>query len=114
MSDNTFEGLLQLLELNASHNQLRHISPDVFNTMVSLHTLDLSHNQMSSLDNKTHSIFGPLLSLDRLNLSTNRISLIRDRSFPHSPWIPYKLRHLGTYTVSTVEQFSQSCRSEYY
>lgn len=99
MSDNTFEGLLQLLSLSMRSNQLGAISPDAFNTMVSLQSLDLSHNRISSLDNGTHSIFEPLLSLDRLNLSRNQISLIKDRSFPHSPWVPYKLRHLGMLLV---------------
>ncbi|OTF71921.1 leucine-rich transmembrane protein [Euroglyphus maynei] len=94
ISENAFDGLLQLLSLNISHNQLAGLTPDVFNTLVSLRTLDLSYNHLNSLDNGTHSIFGPLLSMETLNLSHNHISIIKDRSFPYSPWIPNKLRHL--------------------
>lgn len=94
ISENSFEGLLQLLALNMSHNELNQLTPDVFNTLVSLRTLDLSYNQINNLDNGTHSLFDQLLSLERLNISHNQISIIKDRSFPYSPWIPYKLRHL--------------------
>ncbi|KPM09205.1 leucine-rich transmembrane protein 2, partial [Sarcoptes scabiei] len=94
IKENAFEGLLQLLRLNMSHNRIEQLHPDSFNTLVSLRSLDLSHNQIIQLDNTTHSIFGHLLSIDELDLSNNRISLIKDQSFPYSPWIPYKLRKL--------------------
>lgn len=91
VSDKAFEGLLQLLQLNLSSNGIDHIPPGAFHGLVSLRTLDLSHNMMDKLDNKTHSIFEDCLSLERVNLSHNQISFISSKSFPESPWIPYRL-----------------------
>lgn len=36
-----------------------------------------------------------LLSLENLNLAGNRISFITKKSFPSSPWVPYKLKHVN-------------------
>jgi Leucine-rich repeat (LRR) protein len=89
-----FEGLLQLLRLNLSNNQIESIPPEAFKGLVSLRFLDLSVNKLSSLQNRTHGVLEDLLSLEKLNLSYNRLSFIRDKTFPRSPYIPYKLREI--------------------
>jgi len=91
ISDRAFEGLLQLLRLNLSSNVIEFIPPGAFHGLVSLRTLDLSFNLLERLDNKTHSLLEDCLSLERLNLSHNSISALTGKTFPESPWIPYRL-----------------------
>lgn len=86
-----FDGMLQLLRLNMSHNRIEKLAPEVFKGCVSLQSLDLSYNQLTALENKTHGVLEDLLSLERINLSHNSLSFINDRTFPKSPYIPYKL-----------------------
>ncbi len=62
--------------LNLSHNKLRHISPHAFHE-VTLHHLDLSYNQLSTLYS-----FGTL-KLSMLVLSHNKIHTIMDDAFMH-------------------------------
>ncbi|KAG8231119.1 hypothetical protein J437_LFUL010445 [Ladona fulva] len=89
-----FDGLLQLLHLDLSMNNIRALRNDVFQGLVSLNSLDLSYNQIEKLDNKTNSLLEDCLSLERLNLSHNRISFITRRTFPSSPYVPYRLRSI--------------------
>lgn len=90
--------------------------------------LDLSHNMLEKLDNKTHSLIEDCLSLEKVSwgsrrvaspdvafwsavqitvwkwelnsrlmfmfqlvLNHNQMSSIGDKTFPESPWIPYRL-----------------------
>ena len=92
ISPKAFEGLLQLLHLNLSFNSINFIPPGAFhgiNTqlnsyfqvgfglyvldpfvvssgLVSLRVLDLSHNSLERLDNKTHTLLEDCLSLERV------------------------------------------------
>lgn len=84
-----------------------------FAGLVSLRTLDLSHNKIEKLDNKTNSLLEDCLSLEtvsrikpavilvchwcgqfQLNLSHNRISFITRKTFPSNPYFPYKLKEV--------------------
>ena len=69
-SKRAFEGLLQLLNLNLSSNALRTIPTDAFIGLPSLRKLDLSHNFLSKLDNKTHGVLDDLLSLEDVSNGT--------------------------------------------
>ena len=91
---NTFGGLLQLQTLLLDSNRLRDLHPEAFNGLVSLTHLSLANNSLSSLANHTHSALDPLLSIHTLNLSYNQLTFIRAGTFPRSPYIPYKLRIL--------------------
>ena len=65
--------------------------------------LDLSHNNLQQLDNKTHSLLGDCLSLEKVNLSYNQISFISSKTFPESPWIPYRLAEIDlSYNIMPV------------
>uniref|UniRef100_A0A2L2YLK1 Insulin-like growth factor-binding protein complex acid labile subunit n=1 Tax=Parasteatoda tepidariorum TaxID=114398 RepID=A0A2L2YLK1_PARTP len=94
VSSYAFEGMLQLISLNMSYNNISSIPPSAFTKLVSLQKLDISHNRVSSLENKTNGILEDLLSLEVFNASYNHLSFISDRSFPKSPWIPYKIKHI--------------------
>lgn len=86
-----FEGLLQLINLTLSRNQIAAVTSEAFKGLVSLQLLDMSHNRLTRLENKTNSFLEDLLSLESLSLSYNRLSFITHKTFPSSPWIPYKL-----------------------
>ncbi|XP_063228922.1 chaoptin [Bacillus rossius redtenbacheri] len=94
ISTRAFEGLLQLLTLNLTGNNLFSIPNGAFQGLVSLRTLDLSYNKLEKLDNKTNSLLEDCLSLENVNLSHNRISFVTRKTFPSSPWIPYRLRQV--------------------
>ncbi|GIY61161.1 protein artichoke [Caerostris darwini] len=91
---NTFEGMLQLIKLNMSFNNISYIPPSTFQGLVSLRNLDISHNKISSLENKTNGILEDCLSLNIFNVSHNQMSFISERSFPKSPYIPYRITHI--------------------
>jgi hypothetical protein len=96
-----FDGLLQLITLNMSHNRIGpKLTNNVFHGLVSLQRLDLSHNEVIHLtessgrnqhSNPSPTPFEPLLSVSYIDLSYNHISFLNDLSFPKSEWIPYKL-----------------------
>lgn len=65
-SSSAFDGLLQLLKLDLSMNQIQHIPSDAFTGLVSLRTMDLSYNQLKRLDNKTNGVLDDCLSLERV------------------------------------------------
>ncbi|XP_063905507.1 protein artichoke isoform X1 [Zophobas morio] len=94
VSARAFDGLLQLIVLNMTHNNITYIPNAGLQGLVALQTLDLSHNKIEKLDNKTHGLFDDCLSLERLDLSHNKISFITRKTFPSSPYIPYKLREI--------------------
>ena len=94
ISVKAFSGLLQLLKLNLSENQITKLKPGAFESLVSLSVLDLSKNKIPVLENNTNGILEDLLSLEYLNISHNHISFIRPTTFPKSPYIPYKLKHV--------------------
>jgi Leucine-rich repeat (LRR) protein len=91
VSARAFDGLLQLIVLNMTNNNISRIPNGGLHGLVALQSLDLSHNKIEKLDNKTHGLFDDCLSLERLNLSHNRISFITRKTFPSSPYVPYKL-----------------------
>lgn len=94
ISNRAFEGLLQLLTLNLTANNITYIPNGAFQGLVSLRTLDLSHNHLEKLDNKTHGLLDDCLSLERVNLSHNKMSFITRKTFPSSPWVPYRLKEV--------------------
>ncbi|EDW72313.2 uncharacterized protein Dwil_GK20783 [Drosophila willistoni] len=94
ISKRAFEGLLQLLTLNLSSNALSQLQTDIFLGLPSLRSLDLSFNTLSKLDNKTNGVLDDLLSLETLNLSHNRISFVTKKTFPSHQYIPYNLKYL--------------------
>lgn len=65
-SDGAFDGLLQLIELDISHNTIRAIPPKAFFGLVSLRNLDLSFNELKRIDNKTNSAIEHCLSLEKV------------------------------------------------
>ncbi|XP_078034273.1 insulin like growth factor binding protein acid labile subunit convoluted [Augochlora pura] len=106
VSVRAFEGLLQLLTLNLTGNRLERIPNGAFQGLVSLRTLDLSHNKLESLDNRTHGLLDDCLSLERVNLSHNKISFVTKKTFPHDPWIPYRLKEIDlSYNTMPVLTF---------
>jgi len=92
LADHSFEGMLQLLNLNLSSNNLVEVPPEAFGGLVSLRQLDLSHNQLNRFENKTRSAMEDLLSLEVGNFSHNKLSMITQKTFLNSPYIPYRLR----------------------
>lgn len=67
-SSNSFDGLLQLLKLDLSRNNITIIQPDAFHGLVSLQNLDLSFNKITRLDNKTNGVLDFCLSLQKVKL----------------------------------------------
>lgn len=65
-SSNAFDGLLQLLKLDLSMNQIQNIPSNAFTGLVSLRSLDLSYNQLKRLDNRTNGVLDDCLSLERV------------------------------------------------
>lgn len=65
-SSKAFDGLLQLLKLDVSHNAIRNIASDAFMGLVSMRQLDLSYNFLKKLDNKTNGALDDCLSLERV------------------------------------------------
>ncbi|XP_017068982.1 chaoptin [Drosophila eugracilis] len=95
ISKRAFEGLLQLLTLNLSSNGIQQLQNDIFIGLPSLRNLDLSFNFLTKLDNKTNGVLDDLLSLETLDLSHNRISFVTKKTFPSHQYIPYNLRNLN-------------------
>lgn len=122
-SSRAFDGLLQLLKLDISANEIRQIPIDAFTGLVSLRRLDLSFNHLKKLDNKTRGVLDDCLSLEsvnihrsqhridyisppishyfssfflcrQINLSHNKFSFVTSKTFPSSPWVPYRLREI--------------------
>ncbi|XP_014218318.1 toll-like receptor Tollo [Copidosoma floridanum] len=94
ISERAFEGLLQLLTLKLTSNQIKHIPNGAFRGLVSLQNLDLSYNKLQKLDNKTHGLLDDCLSLEKINLSHNKIVHVTSKTFPHNPWVPYRIREI--------------------
>ncbi|GFY62617.1 hypothetical protein TNIN_22831 [Trichonephila inaurata madagascariensis] len=64
----------ELLVLNLSHNYIKTIQPGVFDKLINLTTLDLSHNMIEYLD-----FFIEKMKLTLLDLSWNRIKTINEK-----------------------------------
>ncbi|OQR72494.1 chaoptin-like [Tropilaelaps mercedesae] len=90
-----FIGSIQLQRLNMSYNNMSELSPTALTGLVSLRVLDLSHNRLRGLQNKTHGLLDGLLSLEYLNVSSNVIGTITDKTFPRNPYVPYQLREVN-------------------
>lgn len=69
-SSRAFEGLLQVIELDLSNNNISTIPSDAFLGLVSLRTLDLSFNNLSKLDSK-NGVLEPCLSLEKVSLKSH-------------------------------------------
>ena len=80
--------------MDLSHNNLSFVPPGAFASLVALRNIDLSHNSLEKLENKTHGLFDDCLSIRRLDLSFNRIPFVTKKMFPESKWIPYKLEEV--------------------
>lgn len=114
-SERAFDGLLQLLTLNLSMNAIKHIPINAFVGLVSLQQMDLSHNLIEKLDNKTNGALDNCLSLRKvikqisiaslikltlafillqINLSHNKISSVNRKTFPYDQYIPYRLEYI--------------------
>ena len=80
--------------MDLSFNNLSYIPPGAFQTLVALRKINLSHNKLEKLENKTHGLFDDCLSIRALDLSFNKIPFITKKMFPESRWIPYKLEEV--------------------
>ncbi|KPI96732.1 Chaoptin [Papilio xuthus] len=87
-----FRGLPQLLRLRLAHNRLAHLPNGALQGLVALRQLDLSHNALERIDNKTHGLLDDCLSLEEVDLSHNQFGSLSKKTFPSSPWVPYRLR----------------------
>nr|ANG08895.1 toll family protein LongTollC [Parhyale hawaiensis] len=68
-----FTGLIRLVVLDLSYNELYDLRTQVFNHLYSLQVLFLSHNQISFLSD---GIFSTLANLHTLDLSDNKLSVL--------------------------------------
>ena len=60
--------------------------------LVALRDLNLAHNKIQYLQNKTHGLFEDCLSIRKIDLSHNKVAFVTRKMFPESKWIPYKLQ----------------------
>lgn len=67
-STKAFDGLLQLIKLDLSKNNISVIPSDAFNGLVSLQSLDLSFNKLKKLENKTNGVLDTCLSLEEVSI----------------------------------------------
>lgn len=68
--------------LNVSHNQIIEIPKNTFPKLYELHTIDLSHNNLTNIFN---GVFQTLFSLRSLNLSSNQMGEIKAATFGTLP-----------------------------
>jgi Leucine-rich repeat (LRR) protein len=78
IEDNTFSSLRSLRTLSLSTCKIQAISNQTFNGLVNLHTLNLSHNNLRRLDDNAFSF---LSSLAHLDLSYNKLEAISKSAF---------------------------------
>ncbi|ODN04661.1 Insulin-like growth factor-binding protein complex acid labile subunit [Orchesella cincta] len=86
-----FDGMLQLLHLDLSQNDLKSIPMGAFSALNAMRILNLSRNSIERTDNSTNSLFEEALSLLTLDLSHNKISSIHAHTFPELRWTKFKL-----------------------
>lgn len=68
--------------LNVSHNAIEIIPKNTFPKLYELHTIDLSHNNLTTI---TNAVFQTLFSLRNLNLSHNAMEVIKPPTFGTLP-----------------------------
>ncbi|CAL8085006.1 unnamed protein product [Orchesella dallaii] len=90
-----FDGMLQLLHLDLSQNNLKNINIGAFSPLNSMRILNLSKNSIERTDNTTNSVFEDALSLVTLDLSHNKISSIHAHTFPELRWTNFKLNSIN-------------------
>ena len=73
-----FDGLSSLTSLNLSDNELASLEAGVFRGLSSLTSLDLSINELTSLE---EGVFGELTGLDTLSLHSNPLTEIDSSVF---------------------------------
>lgn len=66
-----------LYHLNLSHNNITNLNDKIFERTTLLESLDLSHNLIGGLSSSMHKIWPVLKSIQYLNLSNNPISAIK-------------------------------------
>ncbi|CAG7785098.1 unnamed protein product [Allacma fusca] len=71
-----FSDLINLQTLNLDHNRIESVHPGAFRMTANLRVLDLSHNRLVRLDEK---VFGGLGVLRQLYLDHNKIRSVEDR-----------------------------------
>ena len=81
LSEDSLNGVNNLLFLNLSHNHIETPPVAVFSKLINLKTLDLSHNYLTSVSSE---LVSELRSLTWLSVSSNRIHNIDFISFPNS------------------------------
>ena len=54
--------------------------------------LNLGHNRIEYLQNRTHGLFEDCLSIRRIDLSHNKVAFVTRKMFPESKWVPYRLQ----------------------
>lgn len=64
-------------------NNIQTIPTDAFIGLVSLRSLDLSHNQLKKIDNKTNGVLDDCLSLEKVSIYANMLISI-GLNFQHS------------------------------
>ncbi|XP_016842445.2 toll-like receptor 7 [Nasonia vitripennis] len=78
VNETTFLGLIRLIVLDLSYNQLTHISELMFKDLFFLQILDLRNNSISHIESNA---FRPLYNLHTLELSDNRLHAIGPQLF---------------------------------
>lgn len=78
ITGNMFQGLIRLIVLKLSHNQLSYIDQNIFKDLVNLQALHLDNNRIESIN---PGAFQSLKNLHSLDLSSNRLALIDSRHF---------------------------------
>ncbi|KAJ8895326.1 hypothetical protein PR048_000651 [Dryococelus australis] len=124
-----FQGLVSLRTLDLSHNRIEKLdnkTNSLLEDCLSLETLPSRNSPTGELTSVEYSgpcihcsLVGYLLfwrsstnhrqacsCMAEVNLSHNEISFITRKTFPSSPWIPYRLRHVDlSYNVMPVLTF---------
>lgn len=78
LTSSIFEGLIRLRVLSLSHNKISQLSQQVFQNLYHLQVLRLAHNQLATLP---AAAFSRCINLHRLDLSYNQLAVIPARAF---------------------------------
>ena len=91
-------GLLHLTKLFLSYNKITELKPDQFNSLQNLKFLDLSRNQLHSMETNA---FAGLLNLETLNIRNNKITDLKDNQFVSLPRL--KVLYLSNNKIQNME-----------
>ncbi|CAH3983989.1 unnamed protein product [Pieris brassicae] len=81
LQESTFNDQINLLELDLSHNNLKTLEPKLFSSLVRLEKLELAYNSIEEISGST---FSSLLSLIYLNMEHNNLKTISSYLFSNN------------------------------